>query len=44
VRHTHTRYDEILSQGVARGDARGLVSDLVAKRLEEWSTREPDTG
>src|SRR5919109_398792 len=43
VRHTHTRYDEILSQGVARGDARGLVSDLVAKRLEDWSTREPDT-
>ena len=37
MRHMHTRYDELLSRGAARGDARALVSDFVAKRLEKWS-------
>jgi hypothetical protein len=36
VRHAHTRYDELLSRGVSRGEARGLVAELVAKRLEAW--------
>ena len=34
IRHAHTRYDELLSRGVSRGEARGLVAQLVAKRLE----------
>lgn len=37
VRHAHTRYDELLSRGVSRSDARGLVAGLVAKRLEDWA-------
>ena len=39
VRHPHTRYDELLSRGVSRGDARGRVAGLVAKRLEQWERR-----
>ena len=35
VRHAHTRYDELLSRGVPRGDARGRVAGLVAERLEQ---------
>jgi hypothetical protein len=36
VRHVHTQYDELLSRGVSRGDARALVAELVTKRLERW--------
>ena len=36
VRHAHTQYDELLSRGVSRGEARGLVAELVANRLEQW--------
>jgi hypothetical protein len=36
VRHAHTRYDELLSRGVSRDEARGLVAELVAKCLEQW--------
>jgi hypothetical protein len=36
VRHAHTRYDELLSRGASRGEARGLVAGPVAKRLEQW--------
>lgn len=36
VRHAHTQYDELLSRGVERGEARGRVAGVVAKRLEEW--------
>ena len=35
VRHAHTPYGELLSR-VSRGEARGLVSDAVAKRMELW--------
>jgi hypothetical protein len=41
VRHAHTRYDEFLSRGISRGDARGLVSGFVAKRLEQWGSGKP---
>jgi hypothetical protein len=41
VRHTHTRYDELLSRGVARGEARAVVADLVAQCLEEWQRLKP---
>jgi hypothetical protein len=41
VRHAHTRYDELLSRGVTRGEARGLVAGVVAKRLEQWERRKP---
>lgn len=36
VRHAHTRYDELLTRGVSRGEARALVAESVAKRLEHW--------
>jgi hypothetical protein len=41
VRHAHTRYDELLSRGVSRGEARALVAGLVAKRLEQWEHGKP---
>jgi hypothetical protein len=41
VRHAHTRYDELLSRGVSRSEARSLVAGLVAKRLEQWERGEP---
>jgi len=41
VRHAHTRYDALLSRGVSRGDARGLVDGPVAKRLEQWKRGRP---
>ena len=36
VRHAHTRYDELLSRGVSRGEARSFIAGFVAKRLEQW--------
>jgi hypothetical protein len=36
IRHAHTRYDELLSRGVSRGEARSLVAEPVAKCLEQW--------
>jgi hypothetical protein len=36
VRHAHTSYDELLSRGISRGDARERVAGLVAERLERW--------
>jgi hypothetical protein len=36
VRHAHTPYDELLSRGVLRGEARSLVAEAVAKRMELW--------
>ena len=41
VRHAHTRYDELLSRGVSRGEARGLCAGLVAKSLEQWERGKP---
>jgi hypothetical protein len=39
IRHAHTRYDELLARGIFRSEARTLVADEVAKRLEQWSRR-----
>jgi len=36
VRHRYTRYDELLAQGVERGDARTLVGDAVDEVVEQW--------
>jgi hypothetical protein len=36
VRHTHTEYDRLLSQGWERSEARSAVSDRVAKIMERW--------
>jgi hypothetical protein len=41
VRHAHTRYDELLSRGVTRGEARGLVAEVVATRLDQWERGKP---
>jgi hypothetical protein len=40
VRHAHTRYDELLSRGISRSEARGLVNGMVARRLEQWAKRD----
>ena len=44
VRHAHTRYDELLASGVFRAEARILVADDVAQRLEQWSRQSPEGG
>lgn len=36
VRHAHTHYDELLTRGVSRSDARAAVSGDVVNRLEPW--------
>ena len=36
VRHRHTRYDELLAQGVDRADARASVRDKVDEVVERW--------
>lgn len=36
VRHVYTPYDELLTRGLAREEARGRVANAVAKRLERW--------
>ena len=36
VRHRYTRYDELLAQGVDRGDARASVRDAVDEVVERW--------
>jgi hypothetical protein len=41
VRHAHTRYDELLSRGASRREARALVAEPVAKRLEQWEREKP---
>lgn len=37
VRHTETNYDQLLSQGYDRRDARAKVEGLVARVLARWS-------
>jgi hypothetical protein len=37
VRHAHTRYDELLMRGVARGEARTRVASQVDALVERWS-------
>jgi hypothetical protein len=39
VRHVHTRYDQLLSRGVGRHDARAAVAGEVRAVLDAW--REP---
>jgi hypothetical protein len=36
VRHAHTEYDQLLSRGWERSDARWEVSDRVAKIMNQW--------
>ena len=36
VRHQYTRYDELLSEGVERRDARGIVGREVDEMLQRW--------
>lgn len=38
VRHKHTRYDELLMQGVERREAREQVRPSIEAVLDEWST------
>jgi hypothetical protein len=37
VRHAHTEYDQLLSRGWERSEARWEVSDRVAEIMEQWS-------
>jgi hypothetical protein len=39
VRHVHTGYDELLTRGVAREDARARVAASVAECLDAWQGR-----
>ena len=39
VRHEHTDYDQLLSRGWERSEARSAVSDRVAKIVEGWRRR-----
>jgi hypothetical protein len=43
VRHVHTRYDQLLSRGISREEARGLVAGTVDERLERWRRGESGT-
>lgn len=36
IRHTHTKYDELLMEGTERLDARGLVREQIDRILERW--------
>jgi hypothetical protein len=36
VRHAHTEYDRLLSQGWERSEARSAVSERVAEIMEQW--------
>ena len=36
IRHTHTKYDELLMEGTERLDARGLVREQIERALEIW--------
>jgi hypothetical protein len=38
VRHTHTRYDHLLTQGWERSEARHAVAEQIAEVLERWRT------
>ena len=37
IRHRFTNYDALLLRGVDRGEARSLVADAVAEKLQQWS-------
>lgn len=39
IRHTHTRYDELLMSGFDRVDARGAVREAVDRVLDVWRNR-----
>jgi len=39
IRHTETRYDELLAQGWDRQEARAEVNEQVCRVLVEWETR-----
>jgi hypothetical protein len=41
VRHRYTPYDELLAQGVDRGDARASVHDAVDEVVERWRRTSP---
>lgn len=36
VRHVHTRYDELLMEGMARQDARAAIADRIVAVLSQW--------
>jgi len=36
IRHTHTRYDELLMSGFDRADARDTVREAVDRVLDSW--------
>ncbi|KXA98887.1 hypothetical protein AKJ41_06265 [candidate division MSBL1 archaeon SCGC-AAA259O05] len=36
IRHNHTNYDQLLSRGVPKGEARLMVSGEIEKALEKW--------
>jgi len=41
IRHKHTRYDELLMNGVPRHEARGAIRDDLERVLERWRAPRP---
>lgn len=41
IRHKHTSYDQLLSQGMERADARRAVADRVDQVLAMWRKADP---
>jgi hypothetical protein len=39
IRHTETKYDSLLSEGIARQEAREMIEGEIAKVLEEWQAK-----
>lgn len=39
IRHVHTRYDEFLTHGQPRQEARSLVAEVVAQRVTRWQRK-----
>ncbi len=42
VRHKHTHYDQLLSNGWVRTEARSAVAEKLGKIVSEWSRKLPD--
>jgi hypothetical protein len=44
VRHTHTRYDELLGKGHSRSNARSTIAATTEQVLQRWQTPMPFGG
>ena len=42
VRHKHTHYDQFLSKGWGRTEARSAVAETLGRIVSEWSRKLPE--